>query len=376
MDFFKKIGNGLLFFDIFGQRMELQVNSNPRVKSFVGASFTLVIIFLCLYTFLINCIKWTKGQYLQTISSYHSYTVEKLFRQNQNLLYDFDYYNYYIDVNIRSRLANGYLLDNSQMERYFRHSIHYMDISGSIKELELEECYNRKKKIFLLEDYDPNDESRNSFRVCIKDGQKTTMGVYYDVPSQQIIRPSLYYSIHKCVNSTENNFSCRSDQEIEEMIKIADVELTLPKSTYDFKDFEHPRKRAYENKLYTLNPAFGQYYTGYLLPIVLMTDTGSFADNSELDSVDFNIEETQYQMLSSEQSPTIFVFEWKFNLNQQIYYRRNEKIYQIFANLGGTIYLLFLIGQMFCAFYNNLILKYSLINISFENLDAGLEPRY
>lgn len=376
MKFVKKIGNGLIFFDIFGQKMDLQINSNPRVKSFVGASFTLVIIFLCLFTFLNNYIGWVKGQYLHTISSYHSNTVEKLYKDKPNLLYNFDYSNYYLYINMRTRLENGSWLFNSESERFFRHSIVYMDIYDNIKELELEKCYNRKNKVFLLEDYDPNDESRNDLRVCIKDGQNTTMGAFYNESAQEVRRPSLYYSIRRCVNSSENNNFCMPENEIEERIKNTYVQVTLPKSIYDFNDFEHPRKRTYEYKLYTLDPAFGQYYVGYLLPIFLMTDTGSFVDNYELDSVDFNTEEIQYQILSNNNQSPIFVFELKFNSNQQIYYRKNEKIYQIFANLGGTINLLFIIGQIFCAFYNILILKYSLINISFENLDANIESKY
>lgn len=78
------------------------------------------------------------------------------------------------------------------------------------------------------------------------------------------------------------------------------------------------------------------------------------------DSVDFNSETMNYQAMSPATTGNIFDYNLFFNFNQQTYYRKNQKIFDLFANAGGTINFFFLLGKFICGFYNFLLYKYLL----------------
>ena len=106
------------------------------------------------------------------------------------------------------------------------------------------------------------------------------------------------------------------------------------------------------------------------MPVFLETDRGLFQEDYVLDSVDFNAEKiTSESMMRSSTDSILLEYALQFGTSQQFYYRKNSKIYQILGNLGGIINLLLLIGGVICKSYNSLVLKYELINQSFENLE-------
>lgn len=78
----------------------------------------------------------------------------------------------------------------------------------------------------------------------------------------------------KCENSTENNNSCASDLEIEDILKYIQVQATVPKSVYDFNNLKNPRKRTYDYQYYHLDFSLLKWYSGTLIPVYLETDHG------------------------------------------------------------------------------------------------------
>lgn len=289
-----------------------------------------------------------------------------------NLVYPFNSSNFNIYFSLGAPLLNGSAFYNSDLKRFLTQSVeYYVDGSFTMKVLETEDCSNKKINEFLLLE-SQNDNSTNKKRLCIKDGQNITMGMYFNQTSNNYRIPYISYLIKKCVNSSENNFSCATNEEINQMIKNTTIQVTVPKSIYDFNDVLSPRKRSFDYKFYYLDPSFSKLYTNYLIPNYLLTDVGILNEDYRLNSIDFNTGSLDYELMSFNQGGAIFEYDLRFDFNQQFYYRKNQKIYQIFANIGGTINFYILIGNLICYYFNALILRYLLVNISFVNLN---EPR-
>lgn len=263
---FNKFSSILPIFDIFGQKVELYIDSKNSVKSRIGGFFTILVIVLFFYSFGNSYVSWINGEKLSTVSAYRSFTADYIVKEQPINLYTFNSSNYYIYFVLKAVQENGTYLFNSELQRYFNYVLTYEDQFEQKKTVELEYCSLRKTNDFLLMSNDGvnNDSQVNTKRVCIKDGQNIQMGWYYSETQGQIFIPFLRYAVEKCVNSSMNNFSCASEEEINKIIKSTDVQVSLPKSIYDFSDIASPRKRAYDYKIYKLDEPFSSLYQNYL----------------------------------------------------------------------------------------------------------------
>lgn len=150
-----------------------------------------------------------------------SYSLESINREQPNLLYEFDSSNYYVYFILRGLKSDGTYLLNSAMQKYLSFNLLYIDASENIRPVEMESCSVRKMNEFhLLSNENMQNLSEvSSFSMCIKDGQNITMGLYFNKTSKELKIPILSYVVQKCVNSSMNNFSCASNEEIEQMQK-------------------------------------------------------------------------------------------------------------------------------------------------------------
>lgn len=370
-NFLNKIESYFLYLDMYGHRVDLYIDAKPFVKSKIGAFFSILVVIFCIYTFLGNYISWANKEYLQTISSTSSLNVNQIIREGKAYNFSIDSNDYALYFILRGQINETYV-PFSNLTRYVTQSFIFYDENNNEKKLEMENCLTRKINNFLLED-NPNLKDSNEaskWRICIKDGQGVYLGLF---PMSQIVQtPAMMFRIHKCINSTKNNNSCASDDEINEIIKTLEFQTSIPRTIFDFNDVDNPRKRTYDYRLYSLDFQFCKKFLSYLMPIYLKTDEGIIFDDYKLNSIDFNVDDMQYESLNRiGDDGLILSYEFIFGLNQQIYYRKNLKLYHIVANLGGIINILFIIGKVICYFYNMLILKFSLINISFSNLDTN-----
>ena len=196
------------------------------------------------------------------------------------------------------------------------------------------------------------------------------MGLFTDEANNVINQSIITYKIMKCQNSTQNNNSCASNEDIAQLLKYVSIQATIPKSVYDFNNIANPRKRTYDYQYYHLDYNLLKWFSGTLMPVYLETDVGIIYDEYKEDSVDYNVENLQYETnIRNENDNILFQYDLYFGYDQLIYYRRNQKIYIFIANFGGIINIFFLFGKIICSFYNHLVFLHELINIAFENLD-------
>lgn len=363
LEYFKK-------FDMYGRRIDVYINSSTMVRSKFGAFVSIVIICVCFFIFINNFLAWSKNQNLQIIPSTQSYTIQEILKNNQTFEYTLDYSNYNIYFLISAILPDGTTLYYDDLKKYFVQKMYYRNEIGEQKQMEFENCYDSKKNVFLLEQADENINETNISNKTICIPGKIKMGLFPRIEKQMVFTPNIFYSINLCKNSSENNYSCASYEEMNEIIKYVVVQVSFPQTIYDFKKTNSPRKRIYDYKQYLIDPNFVKAYLANIIPSFLYTDTGIFQTNYELDSVDYNLENLQLETISKYQGiDIVFNLCLVFGTNKQIYYRKNDKLFDIFANIGGFINILFIIGKFICSSYNLFLLKHKLINITFLNLE-------
>lgn len=187
------------------------------------------------------------------------------------------------------------------------------------------------------------------------------------------ITPRIVYQVKKCKNSTENVNSCASPLEISTMMKYIEIQTAIPKSMFFFQNYEQPRKRTFEYRKYHLDEELMKRLTGYLSPVILQTDHGIFNEDFLIDSVDFNVDNLQSEVIMNKNDTegVLFYYDLYFGLYQETYYRSYDKLGGLVASFGGIMNILYIIGKIICFNYNSLVLKHKLVNISFENLEAS-----
>lgn len=359
-------------FDMYGHRIDVYIDSRQKVKSKFGAFISISIFALCFFIFATNFLKWYNIENLKTIPSTKSFTVQELLSKNQSYEYDLDFSNFYFYTKIFLNLENGTKINDDDIPRYLDLEYILIDENKVYHKLDSEYCSNEKKIQFLLGEIENlQNLFENNGTFCF--ASKLKMGLIPNLKEQVIESPSLLLKIKMCNASNEKN-QCESQQNIGKALKNSIVQLSFPKTIYDFKNTKNPRKRIYDFKSFLLNENMTKYNLAKLSPFYLYTDHGILEDHNHLDSIDFNLESLTSEMSLIDQDFNLFSLSIIFGMNQQIYYRQNDKLYDLFANFGGIINILFIAGKFICSSYNRLVLKHKLINIMFSNLGNDQKP--
>lgn len=354
--------------DIFGHRVDLYLEKKNTVKSHFGAIVTFFIIGICLYMFILNIFAWSNLNNLQIIPSSISLSPTEIISQNKSLEYKFDYQNYNIYFALFSVGVDGTVLTSQRLERYFKQKIGYWDRKSVYSELEFEFCNKSKIDSFLnLEQELINNDinKTNSALICVKD--PFTMGLFPE--KQYVYNPSLLYSVSKCKNTTQNNFSCATEQEIKNILSYVHIQISAPKTIFDFTQTSMPKKRTYDTQFQGIQYDVHQTLIASLYATYVNTDHGLLSEYYQPDSLDFNVEKIVYQnSMRNPDDDVLFDFTIQMAYSQQIYYRKNIKIKDILSSLGGILNLLVLLGKIVCDNYNSIIYINRVMEKSFTKI--------
>lgn len=352
--------------DIFGYRVELFFENQSAIKSKVGATVSLIFFAVFFYLVMINIISWKNNAFLNTISSIQSYSIQEIAKSGENWNYTFDYNNYYPSFTLVAFFSDGSYRNHSFLEKYFMQSFIYYDNNSVGHMIEGEPCSKSKQSIFLEKNIEDNKTVTSLW--CIKDPLE--MGVFIEKTTGTIHTPTFDYIISKCVNTTENGNFCASEDDIAEMTRYTFVQVSLPKSVFDFSKANNPRKRTYDTQSYGLDNGMMKNYMSQLSPVFLKTDHGIFDEDYELDSVDFNLGKLSYQTkIRTTDFPVFLTYGVQFGFEQNTFYRRNLKLKEIMANIGGIMNILLLLGKAICYTYNSKLFHKKIINYSLSRLE-------
>ncbi len=150
--------------------------------------------------------------------------------------------------------------------------------------------------------------------------------------------------LEKCINSSENNYTCESEETINETLKDKYLSIYFMKEIPDHYDVFNPIKKKlrtdyfsislYLKKLYLYNFLITDYYTdnGLIFPNKKKFTFGKI-NNIYMDSIGFEAPNGQLQVIF-----TCVEYQEEFN-------RKYNRIFDTFSNLGGMISFLFQIFQ-------------------------------
>ena len=354
------------FFDLYGQNVNLFINKKPKFYTTCSGLMSMGVLALIIFTFAGFINSWLNNEKMTPIPASFSYSTSELLSKNQNFDYEFTYKNYAIYWFISATLPNGSFLATKDLSNYYTYNVTYLSELSISEKIDTEPCKIDHQDIFLGFDEATieNDKGKIAInRICIKDNFK--MGLFPNNNVSTVFYPEIYFSVYQCVNSTSNNNSCATQEEINEIIKYTTVQTTVPTTLYDFKNPAKLHKNIYDIHLTKLDKTMLKYYENLLTITTLYLDYGLLSDDYIPLSTNFNPNINYDPNIRNDNDP-LFVFDCFVYTKFQNYYLRNLKIGEIAANLGGIINVIFLIGKIFCLAYNSIYLKFKIISSTFS----------
>ena len=173
------------------------------------------------------------------------------------------------------------------------------------------------KYIYLGIDDDTIDENKtNPHYFCI--GDQLEMGIYPDIDRKIINNSILYFSVNQCINSSANNNSCASKEQIKSMLKSIQVLSSIPKTIYDFQS-QIPNSNVYDYHLTFLDPFLTKNYMNGIIPSFLMKDDSLISENYVLDKTNFNPDITYDPQVREETDRLLFRMGIGISFNEKIF---------------------------------------------------------
>ena len=337
--------------DIFGIPPLFTIRGRPTFQTHIGSILTIICVttILIYFIYLFTQMLCHKNPTFYSSIHYEEIPPEvKLSNNNFSFAFsleNFDYKNF-IDNNVYNIKAfqTKLILQNDGSYKYQNTN------------LNIEKC----NKITISYNYDklPYD---NLF--CINDD------IYLQGDYKTPIWNYVTFNFYKCENSTENNFSCKSENEINNLIKGGFIGMYISDYSFQPNNFDKPFKIFIKN----LHRPFSiKYYKDIILyfkMVEIETDIGYFFEEKKkiiIPGFDYIQDDSKYEY----ENPNNFLsLNIKFSLKKEIHKRSYLKLQNIFSNVGGTMKLILLFGEYSVYFIR--ITLYKNYILEFFNLDES-----
>ena len=349
-----------LYFDMYSKRASFFYNNQERIVSHFGFILTLIYIIVSLIIFFYNVSITIKRKDIKVYdSSMYAQEIPSIKLDSNNLYFAFG---------IEDPITNSRFID----ETIYYPQILFIDrikVNGEFKtvfkkDLEYEIC-NEENFGENYQHFFVKGELNNSY--CLKelhDNLTFVGGFKYNQMTYILIK------IFPCVNTTENNNHCKTQEEIDYYltngyfsILVKDFGLNPSNYTYPILPtiqdlYTTIDKRLYRN--FIINFGVTEVYTdkGFLFSEVERKDFLQFRDTFQTFSF---LEENEY--LSGKE---ICIVQMRLIDNIYIQKRTYSKISQIFSEIGGYMQLLYTIFSLISFFINKFNVELKIINSIFN----------
>ena len=367
----KTMQRTLRFFDLYGQTINFFIKKKTQFYSAFSGLIRIGVIVIIIFTFTGFISSWVNKEKMIVIPSSISYSVGELLTKNESYEYQFDYKNYYIYWVIAADFPDGTSLVTEELKNYFSYSIRYTSELGIDQELFTEPCKTDQMDEFIGLDeavIKKDMGNTNDYRICIKNGFK--MGLFPDNKTSMVYYPSFTFQIYQCVNSTKNNYSCATEEAIDEIIKYSYVQTTIPTTAFDFNNIKKPQKNNYDYKITYFDKSIRKRYINDMTTTKLYTDYGLISDDYRVESTNFNPKIDYDPYIRQSVDDPLFQFTCNVGFNFQFYYLRNLKLNEVIGSLGGLINAVVLLGKFFSLTYNSINLRMEIIKSTFSKSNS------
>ena len=154
----------------------------------------------------------------------------------------------------------------------------------------------------------------------------------------------LYIELIKCVNSTSNNNSCKSNDDINSFLQDYYLDIYIENPNVDYSNYENPFKREISIFYQKISFQLFKSIEFYLKPVIIYTDEGLFSETIESKNnlvVGDYMNDIGFSDIDSIYLATISIYS--SNQCNQIS-RKYQKIQDVLAQFGGICNVLIIIG--------------------------------
>ncbi len=347
-------------FDMYARSPHFYFKKHDRINTCFGTLLTLVYIIVSLTLFI-----------------YHSIiTIQrKNFKVHDSTIYGQEMP--FIDLNSNILYFAFGLEDPLTMNRFIDDSIYipkivFVDkakindelVTVYQQNLEIEKC----KVINFGENYQHlflEDELNNSY--CLKKfEQNLTLAGGYKYERFSYIRIRIY----PCVNSSENNFSCKSQEEIDHFMSSGYFSIILKDIGLNPANYSIPVIPTLQDLYTTIDKRIYKNYILNLGVTEIHTDIGLFQEDiktqkylqfrKEMETFTFRNEEEYYQ------GKSVIIAQLKLDDNINVQTRSYIKIPEIFSTIGGYMQLMNTAFLLLTIIVNKFNLELKIINSIFK----------
>ena len=143
--------------------------------------------------------------------------------------------------------------------------------------------YNFTSDLFVLEMCDPNNIPNDLTVVSIANP------VFYCLPNRTFMLMDLTANTNTiaiwfniCVNSTSNNYSCKSNEEINQFLSKTTVQISIEDHTFSVEDYSNPIKSSIRNYFYLADQYIGKQVSINIGEVEIQNDDNLLFNNKNI----------------------------------------------------------------------------------------------
>ena len=336
-----KIKRILDAFDIFRLPVTLFFNKSEKISTLNGKLITITIIGFLIY-FASN------SDLFQKINPQ---ILSKDIKVDKRPTFFFDKSNFTFSVGLADS-ANNFMIDPAIYELslvIFQQTGGYEPI---IQKYPLILC---QKKDFVLHP-DQFEKQNLNGTYCLPDITLKIEGFWNEDTISYI-----YVDLNKCVNSSMNNNSCRTSEEINNFIELAYIDIYLENSYLDLTNFSEPFKQQLSIFYQKIDINLYKSIEFYLTSAIIRTDYGWFFEAFEFENnyyiSNYLTDVGYYLELECLYSISIYSSD---ETNQIT--RKYQKLQDVLAQFGGVCNLLMIFGFFLSKLENSFNFSYEAMN--------------
>ena len=347
-------------FDMYSKKIGFYFNSQEQIGSYFGLLLTVTYILVSLILFIYQIIKIIQRSELKVYDT-------KIYSQEMPII-DVDMNHLYFAFALEDPITSNKFIDESiytaQIAFIDKQKINDKFETVNQKKLDFEKCN--------LDNFGKNyqhlfgkDELSNSY--CLKNfNYSLTLAGSYKYERITYIRIRIF----PCVNSTKNNFTCKSQKEIDYYMTNGYFSIVLKDFGLNPSNYLTPVLPTVKDLFTTIDKRFHKNYILSFGVTEIHTDTGIINNNinkqkylqfrSELENFTFREEKDYYA------GKSLILVQLRLDDTIVIQTRTYTKISELFSRIGGYMQIINTIFLLISSFINKLNAEIKIINKIFD----------
>ena len=349
-----------LKFDMYSKYIGFFYNKQEKMGSYLGLLLTVGYVFASIILFIYQIIRTVQRSELKVFDTTIYAQKMPVIEANIDQLY--------FAFALEDPLTSNRFMD----ERIYIPKVAFIDkvkknnefVTVNTTSLPLERCkvenFGKNYKHLFVE-----NELNSSY--CLKDFNYTlTFAGGYKYERFTYIRLRIY----PCVNSTNNNFSCRPQEEIDHYLKSGYFSIVIKDFGLNPSNYSFPVLPTYQDLYTTIDK---QIYRNYILNFgvtEIRTDTGLFEEKMKVDRYLQYRKEVQTFTFRDEADyyagKSVILVQIRLDDTLYIQTRSYTRISEIFSRIGGYMQLMNTVFLLISSFINKLNSEIKIVNSIFK----------